>query len=295
MKALARIYTITVDGEQMGYKQALQPRPNVSTLSPLGAPMLAGFAKRPIWVDPRTPCAVAVNVWRAGAAGVRTGLTSTSRAEPGRTRSFAKSWALNLANYPSADGWNPSAVINLRDGIERTRKSLAQPASGEPTGSPQAKRSRSDTGPSWTQPGGSQQHPPREYQREPPLPTMSRNFKRARLNEPLTQEAEGVGGASSSSISPPTITGSLNPCSNFGSRGKRETSGRGDAAGSKRAKKGFAIGDLTIHCGVCGCDTPAGVCRYLLNEPWMTEPWKGARPGAAVCRPCYATYCTERA
>ena len=65
LKTLARTHQITWNGLKVSYKQALRPTIDAASLTPLGAPILSGFLRKPIWVDKRTPRVVALNAWKA--------------------------------------------------------------------------------------------------------------------------------------------------------------------------------------------------------------------------------------
>ena len=99
IKTLARTNTITWNGPTVTHRQALRPTPNAPSLTPLGAPLMAGYARKPLWNDERTPRASAINVWKARqetlAKFPAIGIVER------RSRKFAKLWHLNLRGYRS--------------------------------------------------------------------------------------------------------------------------------------------------------------------------------------------------
>ncbi len=110
IKALARIHTITIGCTEVGFKRAFQPKSNISSLAPLGAPVMAGFSRRPVWVCGRTPQVIAANAWRARAAHRRalaTAAPATSLSS--RSRAFAHDWQINYEGFPSDDRWLPKS------------------------------------------------------------------------------------------------------------------------------------------------------------------------------------------
>ncbi len=291
LKALVRIHTVELNGVQSGFKQAFRPRPNVPTLAPLGAPVLAGFARRPIWADPRTPAAVAANIWRARAAA-RCATTSATVSPGGENRSrvFARTWELNMAGFPSADGWSPSAVKHLHAEIAKKSIGSIQPERPEhpvEPALPPGKRRRVDDVPALSSTRAGVSRLPHDPAGEPPLPSMSREFKRARLNDPLTQETLPTGGGSSSSASPPAT---LNRCMRGDSSNSSGSACQRGEAAAKRPRRGHILGAHSAPCGVCGMDTAYAECRYLPNSPVLTHRWRGAWPGSAVCRNCYSDF-----
>ncbi len=118
IKALARIYTINIGCNKVGFKHAFLPRSNVASLAPLGAPVMAGFARRPVWVCRRTPQVVAANVWRARAAHRRVlAAAAPSTSLSARSRTFAHEWDVNYEGFPSDDRWLPKASASLTTAI----------------------------------------------------------------------------------------------------------------------------------------------------------------------------------
>jgi hypothetical protein len=331
IKSLARIYTIVVDDKVVGYKEAFQPRTNVPALVPLGAPVLAGFARRPVWVSGRTPQAVAVNLWRARAADRRErALSSSLSSVSTRTRAFAKDWVLNYASFPADDGWRPSALQRLRTQLDEARKrplptvaSAAAAAAGdEPPphddparqhgrfiitleSPPPRKRMKGTSGqaqpvvPSRTESGdddhGHAATPLSDDSgcREPPLPSMTREFKRARLNGPLSQPTIPTTKGTSSSAASSSHAAGSNRCKLIRPRsdgGAASSKGRADA---KRRRETNTVFDNFVNCGACGDALTYSVCRYLPNSPILTKAWRGAWPGSPVCRMCHQVFCKE--
>ncbi len=64
LRAMARIYTVQVDGVAGNWKCAADPRADYPSLTPLGAPRTSGVARRPRWMCQSTPAVVAANIWR---------------------------------------------------------------------------------------------------------------------------------------------------------------------------------------------------------------------------------------
>ena len=84
---------------EVTYRQAIRPTSNATSLTPLGAPLMSGFARKPLWCDGRTPGATAINIWKARQETL-TNFPNIGIAE-WRSREFAKRWALNLRGYPT--------------------------------------------------------------------------------------------------------------------------------------------------------------------------------------------------
>ncbi len=130
IKALVRIHTVYLNGSKTTYKQAFQPRPNVSALAPLGAPAMAGYARRPVWVCERTPQVAAANVWRAKAEERLARGSVYATAASTRTRAFAKEWEITYSHFPADDKWGPKAQYDLEQKIgalKRKREQQEQP------------------------------------------------------------------------------------------------------------------------------------------------------------------------
>ncbi len=65
LRALARVYTLEVDGRASSWRAALDPQVTQPTLVPLDGPKVSGTSRRPRWMSGSTPLVVAANVWRA--------------------------------------------------------------------------------------------------------------------------------------------------------------------------------------------------------------------------------------
>ncbi len=211
IKAASRMFTITRWGDKTDYKQALLPRSSVSSLTPLGAPLMAGLARRPVWASRLTPSAVAANVWRARASDRFKQVSSSRGSWAGaRARTFANDWEIDYSHFPSENRWQPDAIAKISmasEAAKRRQQELQQAASEQEKrrpceGAPPSTTTTSSTSPSTTgrsRPrheeathGGTFAPPHRPanggIQQDAPLPAMSRAYKKARLNEPASQE-----------------------------------------------------------------------------------------------------------
>ncbi len=65
LRSMARVYGLQLDGDESSWKNAFEPRTDVPTLVPLGAPRISGLARRPRWLSSHTPEVAAANAWRA--------------------------------------------------------------------------------------------------------------------------------------------------------------------------------------------------------------------------------------
>ena len=55
IRTLVRVNGIRWNGTRVSQTQGLRPTTRATSLSPLGGPMMSGLARRPVWLDPRTP------------------------------------------------------------------------------------------------------------------------------------------------------------------------------------------------------------------------------------------------
>ena len=99
LRALVRTHTIRWNALCVSYKQALRPTTDSTSVTPLGGPLLSGFARKPRWVDPRTPRVAATNIWKA--RQTRTEQTRDVSIQARRSRTFARAWVLNLQGHKS--------------------------------------------------------------------------------------------------------------------------------------------------------------------------------------------------
>ncbi len=294
VRTLARIHTIDVGHEKSAFKTALSPRPSVSALSPLGAPLQAGFARRPIWACQRTPEVVAANVWRAKAAEARARAAGTSSSTAARARTFAHDWTLTYAGYPSQDLWRPRSSIELEANIAKaTREKKRALQDQRPPAPPRdrAKRHKPDVDHQVQMNAHEDVHQPLPCQ--PPL-GMTREFKRARLNEPEVHDlgatsstSTTIASTSTTATTPPTTNGL---CTRIHSQRASSSSSGGVPRGAKRRSVISAWETDAIDCAACGEQTSFAQGRPLPLPPWLPGPWRGARPGATVCRKCYALF-----
>ena len=65
LKAIIRTHSVRWTAIQVSLKQALRPTTDATSITPRGGPLMAGFARKPKWVDARTPKIAAVNIWKA--------------------------------------------------------------------------------------------------------------------------------------------------------------------------------------------------------------------------------------
>jgi hypothetical protein len=276
VRTLARIHTINVGDGKGLFKSVLSPLPSVSALSPLGAPVQAGFARRPIWACPHTPDVVAANVWRARAAETRARATGASTSAAARARTFAHDWTVTYSGYPAQDRWRAQSAIDLEAAIARTirEKEKRPPSDRRPSDQDAVKRRKTDKGDLTTaaeRPSPS--HPP---------PAMTREFKRARINEPPSQEHD-VAVSSTLSSAPSSSTTGASSSTNGLCTGIQA---------KKRGKTSATWEDDSIRCAACSGPTSFALGRPLPLPPWLPEPWNGARPGSIVCKGCYHLFGT---
>ncbi len=333
IKAVARIFTIRIGGRQVTLQEAIDPRVNAPSLVPLGAPPMAGLGRRPLWASSRTTSAVAVNVWRAREDDKRRRASAGSRAAAtDRTRAFAKTWEVNYANFPTEDRWNPSAVADLKrklDVINQTNEERSkrprlqdlQPHRRDPP--PAARAPLVCPQPPPDDPRDAVVALPRDLDSGLPLPAMTREFKRARLNLPPTQEA---GSGALPFVTPNTSASDthsdnrnsldMNSVHLHGANGEapcaRHSTLHGGSSSSSASRSGAssaAVTDLcpapggatrrarpaskgieAVPCAACGVDTPIFGSRFLPNAPWTSQAWRGARPGTMICLKCHGEY-----
>ncbi len=321
-------------GKTVSIQEAINPKTNAQSLVPLGAPPMAGLGRRPLWASSRTTSAVAVNVWRAREADKR------HRASAGglgtatdRSRAFAKTWEVNYANFPTEDRWNPSAVADLKRKIDANNQ----------VNEMKGKRPRLyDPGPRREDPPSTAHEPPahpirrlgaqpaddvthsRERDIEVPLPAMTREFKRARLNLPPSQEAGETAPSTTSSLPRGSdarggnrnglktnqvyqhgadgelpnakhlsmhVGGTSSSATGAGASSSVQMSSTSAPGGAiRRARTSSSRGVEDVPCAACGTDSPIFGSRFLPNAPWTSQTWRGARPGTMVCVRCYGEY-----
>ncbi len=120
IRAIARTHTLVLHGVVSTLKAALAPKTNVPSLTPLGAPMSSGFARRPRWLAKGTTEVVAANVSRALEAA------RSQHAQGGRaTRTFAKNWYLDFSGYPHEGQWQPEPLTSLKARLQQQIDGLA--------------------------------------------------------------------------------------------------------------------------------------------------------------------------
>ena len=93
------INEISWNGLVVTRKQALRPASDATSLTPLGCPLMFGFARRPIWADRRTPRTVVLNTWKAKEEH-STVMSKISLLER-RARKFADMWQLQMRGHKS--------------------------------------------------------------------------------------------------------------------------------------------------------------------------------------------------
>ena len=96
VKTLARVYTVKLNNIQVPFKQAMRPMLDAAPLAPLGAPVLSGYGRKPIWTHPGTHTAIVTNVRKARANDPQNHATT---AEERRNRSFAHRWPMTLSGH----------------------------------------------------------------------------------------------------------------------------------------------------------------------------------------------------
>ncbi len=116
VKSLARICNISKNGMITTLKDAVAPCTDAASLTPLGAPIMSGYGRKPVWVYPETPELVAVNVWRARNWD-RTA-TPAGRAANARRRTFAMQWQVVRKGYAPSAAWRPKAARDLQNAID---------------------------------------------------------------------------------------------------------------------------------------------------------------------------------
>jgi exonuclease III len=130
IRLLNRVHGIVANGRQVPMKTALGPRADAPSLTPLGAPVAPGYGRKPVWVDPRTPYAVAANYARARRAALRASVRNR------RTTGFAQHWHLNYEGFPATKNWTPPSIKRLATAVEQARIQRGAQRSGEQEDSP---------------------------------------------------------------------------------------------------------------------------------------------------------------
>jgi hypothetical protein len=270
-------------------------------------------------LQPHPPQVIAANVWRARAAHRRTlaaAVPSTSLSN--RSRTFAHEWELNYEGFPADDRWLPKASASLTASIATAKR--GRPHEGHPDDRGQqrlpkqhnrADDDRSASAPTLTEdaqtgrpsttaaastgssstpatPANTDHMTPNGADMDLPLPTMSRAFKRARLNDPPSQDAVPLAAATATSTS--AATPHSNRCKRINHSGASSSGFNGGVGAAKRRKATSAGGDAEAVCAACKTGTSYSAGRFLPNTPWLPGPWRGARPGSLLCLPCYSDF-----
>ncbi len=68
MRNIARIYAVQIGSDITTWKKAMDPKPDLPPLTPLGAPRISGLSRRPRWMCSSTTEVVAANIWLSGLA-----------------------------------------------------------------------------------------------------------------------------------------------------------------------------------------------------------------------------------
>ncbi len=122
-----------------------------------------------------------------------------------------------------------------------------------------------------------------------PLPTMTRAFKRARLNDPPSQDAVPISADIASSTSA-TTAARKDRCMRIHHSGATSSGFNGGVVAVKRCKSTSARGYAEAVCAACNLGISYSAGRFLPNSPWLPGPWRGARPGALICIECYNAF-----
>ncbi len=119
IRAAARIYGLVKGTTNITLKQAVSPRTDSPSLTLLGAPLVSGFGRRPIWLSSRTPEVVACNVWRARRAERQ---ATEQQDRTCRGRLFARGWEIDYRGYPAEDRWTSEAEKRLKQKAAEEKK-----------------------------------------------------------------------------------------------------------------------------------------------------------------------------
>ncbi len=114
IRALARIYGLKKSGVGMSLAQALEPRTDAASLTPLGAPLTSGYGVRPRWLSRWTTQAAAVNTWRARR---HEAVNRPWNREACRGRRFAEDWEINYHSFPADDLWEAEVARTLKKAL----------------------------------------------------------------------------------------------------------------------------------------------------------------------------------
>ena len=65
LKTIVRKHTIKWNALRASFNQALRSTTDATSIAQPGSFLMSGFARKPRWVDARTPKIAAINVWKA--------------------------------------------------------------------------------------------------------------------------------------------------------------------------------------------------------------------------------------
>ncbi len=299
VRTLARVHTVECDGQITSLRKAVAPCTDATSLTPLGAPVLSGYGRRPRWLSDRTPEVAAYNVWRAREHEKRT-ITRTATRNP-RLRTFARNWEVNYQGYPTDNLWTPTST---RTFFTITREKRANDARAGHDGTEErtiAKKRRTEDDMAANLADISP--PPTRCQSDRPMPTYTREQKKARLNEPDLDEASARGGLRPSS--PASITAvppsSSSAASSSGHGHLIEVRADGTYVGAECKQIRPAATQGSLHAGAHSHDRGDQRCRscwanfrgsdkFCMPKGKKGKPWRGVRAGEPLCGACFYSY-----
>jgi hypothetical protein len=307
IRTLARIHTVTKNGTPTTLQKAVGPRTNANALAPLGAPLVSGYGRRPTWVAEKTPEVVAANVWRARAHERK---TSAARVRNYRVRTFAQQWDVDYRGYPTADAWTSPAVSRFREAIARAKRPRQQEEEGATTSSSSTPTTTGTSSTGGTGSSAPTDAPPGKKPKvlvgggDPPLPTVTRAFKRARLNQADSDDVTFVPSSSLSASSGMACSGPApSASSSASSTSKRANEDIGTDGGKVceqpkriRAQPSLASrGNAPEHGqrGKCYSCWASIDIRGADTLPRRVR-WRGVRPGEPLCTECHRSFLAGR-
>ncbi len=299
VRTLARVHTVECDGQTTTLRKAVAPCTDATSLTPLGAPVLSGYGRRPKWLSDRTPEVAAYNVWRAREHEKRT-ITVTTNRNP-RLRSFARNWEINYQGYPTENLWTPTST---RTFFTITRGKRVDDARADCDGTEErtiAKRRRIEDDTAVTTEDITP--PSTRCLNERPLPAYTREQKKARLNEPELEVASARRGSRFSSTSPSTLGAPSSSTSASSSGYGHPTEARAGEVYSKAESEQIrpATAQGSMHGGTNKHDLDDLRCRscwaylrennkFRMPKGVKGKPWRGVRAGELLCGTCFYSF-----
>ena len=125
LRVLARTHVMKWNGIVVNCRQAMRTTIDAPAITPLGGPLMSGFARRLVWTDQRTTKVTAINVWKAKQHQTETsGRTDLAQR---RSRKFANDWQLDMQGHKGGSLGQRTNQIHQLVKPRETDRAASQP------------------------------------------------------------------------------------------------------------------------------------------------------------------------